>query len=578
MFSSIKWRFTIIYFILIFVALITAGIFIVQAFEDYHLGTVENKLNDLSQLILPKIEALEEFNPNDIQQIIETHQSLGFDEEIYVVNERDQIVASSTETQSNVASNLLDLNLLITAKNGQSKTAIAAIKNYDVRTMDKSMPIRIDEQIVGILFIRYNLDAIYTTLSKTTMIIVRAILLASLFTVFISFLIAKTISEPIEDIARKALLLGEGDFSSKVDVKSDDEIGDLARIFNVLTDKLRYNINEVFKEKNKMETIIEYMNDGLIAIDLEGKIIHINSKARILLKVDENKEIFEQIKEILNIEEILDNQAYVGIQNIQSGESILKIDYLPFEDDTGENIGLVFVIRDITEREKLDRMRKEFVANVSHELKTPLTSIKSYSETLIDDVYDQEITKKFLTVISTEADRMDRLVRDLLQLSNFDASFADVRIENNDWLVLLENILLKLRPSYEVKNQQIDLKKSIEKTIGQFDYDRMEQVIINILSNAIKYTPDNGYIEVELTTDDEFFVIKVIDNGMGIPENELKFIFDRFYRVNKARSRKLGGTGLGLSIAKEIVDLHNGTIIIDSTLNRGTTAIIKVPK
>lgn len=578
MFSSIKWRFTIIYFILIFVALITAGIFIVQAFEDYHLGTVENNLDDLSQLILPKIEALDGFNPDEIQQIVETHQGLGFDEEIYVVNNKDQIVASSTEIQSTTASNILDLNLLIAARNGESETAIAAIKNYDVRTMDRSMPIQIDEKYVGILFIRHNLDAIYTTLSKTTMIIVRAILLASLFTVFISFLIAKTISEPIEDIARKALLLGEGDFSNKVDVKSDDEIGDLARIFNVLTDKLRYNINEVFKEKNKMETIIEYMNDGLIAIDLEGEIIHINSKARILLKIDESKRLFNQINEVLNIDEILENEAYVGIQNIQRGESILKIDYLPFEDDSENNIGLVFVIRDITEREKLDRMRKEFVANVSHELKTPLTSIKSYSETLIDDDYDQEITKKFLNVINSEADRMDRLVRDLLQLSNFDASFADVRIENNDWLVLIENILLKLRPSYEMKNQRVELENHTDETIGQFDYDRMEQVIINILSNAIKYTPENGVIDILLDHDDAFFIIKVIDNGMGIPENELKYIFDRFYRVNKARSRKLGGTGLGLSIAKEIVELHGGVIIIESTLNIGTTAIIKVPK
>jgi two-component system sensor histidine kinase VicK len=194
MFSSIKWRFTIIYFILIFVALITAGIFIVQAFEDYHLGTVEKKLDDLSQLVLPKIEALETFNPEDIQQIIETHQGLGFDEEIYIVNDQDQIIASSTETQSNTASNVLDLSLLISARNGKSETAIAAIKNYDVRTMDLSMPIQMNENFVGILFIRHNLDAIYTTLSKTTMIIVRAILLASFFTVFISFLIAKTIS------------------------------------------------------------------------------------------------------------------------------------------------------------------------------------------------------------------------------------------------------------------------------------------------------------------------------------------------------------------------------------------------
>lgn len=578
MFSSIKWRFTTIYFILIFVALISAGIFIVQAFEDYHLGTVEEKLDDLGRLILPKIESLESLSSENIQNIISTHRELGFEEEIYVVNREDQIIASSSESQSLTASNVLDLGLLIAARNGESRMAIADLNNTEVRSMDKAIPINKSGNYFGILYIRHNLDQIYTTLSKTTMIILRAILITSVFTVMISFIIAKTISEPIEDIAKKALLLGDGDFTHKVDVKSDDEIGDLARIFNVLTDKLRYNINEVFKEKNKMETIIEYMNDGLVAIALTGEIIHINTKAKILLKIDEQSDIYEFINQRLNIKEILASKSYVGIENIQIGESILKVDYLPFEDDQKNNIGLVFVIRDITEREKLDRMRKEFVANVSHELKTPLTSIKSYSETLIDDDYDQEISKKFLKVINSEADRMTRLVRDLLQLSNFDASFANVRIENNDWLVLIENILLKLKPSYEVKNHQVIFNNQLENTIGQFDYDRMEQVIINILSNAIKYTSPGGTIHVLLNEDSEFFIIEIDDNGIGIPSEELSHIFDRFYRVNKARSRKLGGTGLGLSIAKEIIELHEGRIIIDSIYNKGTKAIIKVPK
>jgi two-component system sensor histidine kinase VicK len=462
---------------------------------------------------------------------------------------------------------------LISAKSGKEETMIT-----DIRTMDKSVPIYLNDKFRGILFVRYNLDAMYITLSKTTLIIVRVIVIVTGITIIICFLIAKTISEPIEDISKKILLMSDGNFSNRVEVKSTDEIGDLAMTFNLLTDKLQYNINEVFKEKNKMETIIEYMNDGLIAIDLNKNIIHVNSKARCLLGMDSKLNDVKYINEKLDVDAIISSNELIGIKNIEINETILKIDYLPFKDEEDTEIGLVFVITDITESEKLDRMRKEFVANVSHELKTPLTSIKSYSETLINDDYDNEITKKFLTVINTEADRMTRLVRDLLQLSNFDASFSNRKTEFNDWVILIDTILLKLKPIYLMKNQEVNFNVHLEDTIGEFDYDKMEQVIINVLSNAIKYTQEKGVINIELSDDDRVFLIEVHDNGIGIPEEDLKHIFNRFYRVDKARSRKRGGTGLGLAIAKEIMDMHNGEFIIESIFNEGTKAILKVPK
>ena len=573
MFNSIKWRFTIIYFILIFIALITAGIFIVQAFEEYHLDSIEKKMDDLSSEILPKIENLEDFNTNSIQNIIDSYKRLGFEEDLYIINTDDVVVATSTENVNERGSNLFDLKLLISAKSGKEETMIT-----DIRTMDKSVPIYLNDKFRGILFVRYNLDAMYITLSKTTLIIVRVIVIVTGITIIICFLIAKTISEPIEDISKKILLMSDGNFSNRVEVKSTDEIGDLAMTFNLLTDKLQYNINEVFKEKNKMETIIEYMNDGLIAIDLNKNIIHVNSKARCLLGMDSKLNDVKYINKKLDVDAIISSNELIGIKNIEINETILKIDYLPFKDEEDTEIGLVFVITDITESEKLDRMRKEFVANVSHELKTPLTSIKSYSETLINDDYDNEITKKFLTVINTEADRMTRLVRDLLQLSNFDASFSNRKTEFNDWVILIDTILLKLKPIYLMKNQEVNFNVHLEDTIGEFDYDKMEQVIINVLSNAIKYTQEKGVINIELSDDDRVFLIEVHDNGIGIPEEDLKHIFNRFYRVDKARSRKRGGTGLGLAIAKEIMDMHNGEFIIESIFNEGTKAILKVPK
>jgi len=578
MFNSIKWRFTIIYFILIFIALTFSGIFIVQAFEDYHLSSVEKRLDDLTNVILPEIENLNDLNPKSVQKIISNYKELGFDEEIYMISNEDIIIATSTENISKIASDILDLKLLISAKNGETNTAIAAIKNYDVRTMDKSIPVYIGGEFNGILFIRYNLNAIYLTLSKTTMIIVKAIVIATAFTIIICFLIAKTISEPIEDISRKALLMSDGDFTNRVEVKSNDEIGDLANTFNLLTDKLQFNINEVFKEKNKMETIIEYMNDGLIAVDLNKNIIHMNSRARQFFNINNCAVAIDCINDALDIDSIIENNELIGIKNVKIDSSVFKVDYLPLKDEEENEIGLVFVISDITESEKLDEMRKDFVANVSHELKTPLTSIKSYSETLINDDYDKEITKKFLNVINTEADRMARLVKDLLKLSNFDASFDNVDVKESDWVVLIENILLKLKPIYQVKAQEVGFINFTDYTIGKFDYDKMEQVIINILSNAIKYTQDNGKIVINLKDDLENFIVEIADDGIGIPDEDLENIFNRFYRVDKARSRKLGGTGLGLAIAKEIVEMHRGKLIIKSKLDIGTCATLIVPK
>ncbi len=578
MFNSIKWRFTIIYFILIFIALTFSGIFIVQAFEEYNLSSVEKRLDDLTDVILSEIENLNDLNPKSVQKIISNYKELGFDEEIYMINNEDVIIATSTENINKNASDLLDLQLLISAKNEETRTAIAAIKNYDIRTMDRSLPVYINGKLSGILFIRYNLNEIYLTLSKTTMIIVKAIVIATAFTIVICFIIARTISEPIEDISKKALLMSNGDFSNRVEVKSNDEIGDLATTFNLLTDKLQFNINEVFKEKNKMETIIEYMNDGLIAVDLNKNIIHMNSRARHFLNIDNCDVMLDCINEILDIDSIINNNELIGIKNVKIDQNIFKVDYLPFKDEEENEIGLVFVISDITESEKLEKMRKDFVANVSHELKTPLTSIKSYSETLVNDDYDKEITKKFLNVINTEADRMARLVKDLLKLSNFDASFDNVDIKECDWVVLIENVLLKLKPIYQVKDQQVDFTNFVNDSLGKFDYDKMEQVIINILSNAIKYTEEKGKIIINLKNDLEYFIVEIIDDGIGIPDEDLDNIFNRFYRVDKARSRKLGGTGLGLAIAKEIVEMHNGKLIIKSKLDIGTKATLFVPK
>jgi two-component system sensor histidine kinase VicK len=273
-----------------------------------------------------------------------------------------------------------------------------------------------------------------------------------------------------------------------------------------------------------------------------------------------------------------ESSKWTGSKIVEYRGSTIRINYAPFENVRGIKSGFVFVLQDVTEQEKLDRMRRDFVANVSHELKTPLTSIKSYTETLMDGgIDDPEIRQQFLGVIDSEADRMARLVRDLLQLSTFDARTAHMNLEEHDMLHLIRQCIKKLETAYLPKKQWIKINAQEEILLSIFDYDRMEQVLINVIGNAIKYTHDEGKITIYASKMPREMVIRVCDNGMGIPEKDLARIFERFYRVDKARSRALGGTGLGLSIAQQFVEAHGGTISMESTVDIGTTVTIRLP-
>ena len=256
----------------------------------------------------------------------------------------------------------------------------------------------------------------------------------------------------------------------------------------------------------------------------------------------------------------------------------LQANFAPYKDEKGEKAGIVMVLQDITERQRLDNMRKEFVANVSHELKTPLTSIKSYTETLLEGALDdRELSEHFLEVVNSEADRMARLVRDLLQLSSLDYNQTKWNKRESDLVKIIENSVLKMSMTAKNKNQSLHFITREDALMVYLDTDRIEQVILNILSNALKYTPDNGEIKVFLDKKEQDAIIRIVDNGIGIPKEDIPRLFERFYRVDKARTRELGGTGLGLSIAQQIIEVHQGKIKINSNEGEGTEAVIILP-
>lgn len=351
-----------------------------------------------------------------------------------------------------------------------------------------------------------------------------------------------------------------------------------------------YPLNKFLKSKDdqksteeiEMRKIILHSTEGIIAFNRDGKIALINPAAKKLLKIspEDNtfEDIFKKYDKNINMEKIiyLDNWTSTT-QAVQVDGININILFSPFRDKKDIPAGVIAFIPDIIEHERLDNMRKEFVADVSHELKTPITSIMGYSDTLLDGDYDEKTQKEFLNIIASEARRMAKLVTDLLELSKFDSDRKKVKKESFDLGKLVKESQEKLAIEIKKKNHSVENFVTADVPPVFADKDDIQRVVLNILSNSIKYTPENGVIKIYVGFVYNDAYIKIIDNGIGIPEEDLNRIFERFYRVDKARSREFGGTGLGLSIAKEILDKNGGSIDIKSKIGEGTEVVIKLP-
>ena len=346
--------------------------------------------------------------------------------------------------------------------------------------------------------------------------------------------------------------------------------------------ELKDKLNEVSSRKNQIETILLHMTDGIIAFNIKGEIILINPAAKKFLSISPEDNTFDDIfgkfKLDINTEKVIYLDSWTSTeQRIQVDDQYVKVLFAPFKNEEERPDGVIAVIQDITEHVKLDNMQKELVADVSHELKTPITSIMGYADTLLEGGYDEETQTKFLNVIASESRRMARLVTDLLTLSRYDSNKKKTRKETFDLGDLVKRCQEKLAIEIKKKGHKVTSFVTADVPPVYADKDDIERVVLNILTNSIKYTPDNGEIKIYVGFVYNDAYIKIFDNGIGIPEDDLSRIFERFYRVDKARTREMGGTGLGLSIAKEILDKNGGSIDIKSKVGEGTEAVIRIP-
>ena len=580
MFRSIQWKHVLIYILLILLAVEVVGVFLVQSLEKYHINTLSTRMDNTAELLSGYLERYlypepkyQEINDLDLERMAGPEIAW-----IVILDENATVISTTNTTRFPQGAKLLPQEV-VQSTFGNSARDTRVDSKSQIPYMYLAYPVKSEDEVFGIIYLVSSMENIYKTISDTKKILFVATFLALVITGVLGFALSKTITGPIQEVTKRAVFLAQGDFSQQLEVKSNDEIGKLTDTFNFLTKRLKETLDEISDEKEKIEAILTNMADGVVALNEKGEVIHMNPAAIQMLSLDKDllgENLAKELQDLLNINlsEFLDGPVDTGETLIKTENAILKSIIAPLKRDE-RIVGHILVLQDITKQHKLEAMRKEFVANVSHELRTPLTTIKSYTETLLDGALEEkEISRQFMGVVNNEADRMTRLVNNLLELSRLNNKETRWDTEPIKANLILKDVISKMAVNIKKKGQTLnpDIPESSPEVF--VDRDKIEQVFQNILSNASKYTPQGGEISVKLEQLDNRVKFIFKDSGIGIPQEDIPRIFERFYRVDKTRSRDMGGTGLGLSIAKEIVEAHNGEIDIQSELGKGTQVSI----
>ncbi|MCZ8524063.1 MULTISPECIES: cell wall metabolism sensor histidine kinase WalK [Paenibacillus] len=597
-FQSIQMKLIIIYVLLILIAMQMIGVYFIKTLEDslksdfvknrddqalllaqwvesYMIGTLDNNAENNKEALdrLNKfVNSLFTISKGEIQVISETGEVLTTS----LASNQGVIGSKNTQTEvTRALQGIKDNQRMFTDLDGKRKMIIAK-------------PIGSGVKVLGAVYLISSMDDVYNTLNRINQFLFSGTLIALALTALLGVLLSSTITNPIKALTRQATAVAEGRFDEKVQIMGQDEIGQLGNTFNFMMDRLREALSLNEEEKERLASILSNMNDGLVATDDHGRVIVINRRAKQILQVNEDTTLGMPLGDLLGVaqETMVRTEGSPNksamMEFFHEGEEeplYVKVTYTNIYSKGKGAAGTIAVLQDVTGQEKLEQSRREFVANVSHELRTPLTTIKSYLEALEDGALEEpQLAGKFVSVARGETERMIRLVTDLLQLSRLDSKQAIISKDTADVTELLEETADRF--SFQLEQRMIAIELDVDPAIEEItlDRDRIDQVLDNLISNAIKYTPEGGHIRISARRPDTAVLeLSVQDNGIGIPKKDLSRIFDRFYRVDKARSRSAGGTGLGLSIAREIVKAHGGTIQLESELGQGTQVTFTLP-
>lgn len=575
---SLRKQFIILFIFIQALVLIGLMLYFNHSEKGLYLNQLEENLIHEARLI--KNSGIIDYQSNSFAELDKWVKEIGekIDTRITIINKYGKVIADSDYIPADMDNHLNRPEIQEVLNNQEKGLSIRRSDTLDIDMFYLAIPVEKDAQLIGFIRLSKSLQDINEVIRNN----VRNNLIFFFFMLIITFLLVwkftRDIIYPLGQITRYAGNLAEGNFQERVELgRYSNEIGTLAQMFNFMASQLESKIKQISDEKNRAEAILSNMVDGLIAVDTNYRIRLINPAARKMFQLNEEVKgkrvievlrhhVFEElIQETLQENEIINEELVLQKEE----KKVLRCNFVPILNETGQANGAIVVFNDITELRRLEQLRKDFVGNVSHELRTPLTSIIGYIDTIIEnDIEDVSTIKRFLNIIKTEADRLALLIKDLLDLS---------KLENKNQYVLrpgdLNKIINKVIQIFEEKarKRKINLFKNVEVNLLVYMIsEQIEQVLINLVDNALKYTPEGGQVLIRAYKDKDFVVIEVEDSGIGISKQDQERIFERFYRVDKARSRALGGTGIGLSIVKHIIQNHHSSIEVESELDKGT--------
>ena len=597
-FRSINFKIALVFAMLLVVTLEVVGVIFVRQLETQNLSQFKSQVQ-LQPYVENEISAqLERSNTkkaNDqIADIIGNINNQNITE-IRVIDAKGVIRGTSNNAdRSMVGQKTTDRNVKDVIYNTRSYQQISYNKTNNTRYFISVVPLintsGATNNLTGVVYIRANLESVYQNMNNITLIFVVAALIAITIGLFLAVLIARAITRPIEEMRQRTMQIARGDYSGQVQIYGDDELGQLAAAVNDLSVRVEESQELTESERRRLDSVLGYMTDGVLATDRRGRITIVNEMATDFLNLENDQIVGKSILDILDLRgsvtlrDLLENQD-PEVLDLSTDEQdlILHASFALIQRESGFISGLVCVLHDVTEQQKIDQDRKRFVSNVSHELRTPLTSMKSYIEALVDGAWkDPNVAPNFLKVTQEETDRMMRMINDLLNLSRMDLGTARLDKEYVNLNELFNHILDRfdmILKNGEKSEKNYTIKRDFTRRDiwVEVDTDKIQQVLDNIMNNAIKYSPDGGVITCRLVETHNHVIMSITDQGLGIPKEAISHVFDRFYRVDKARSRAQGGTGLGLAISKEVVQMHGGRIWVESREGEGSTFYISLP-
>ncbi len=595
--QSLQIKIVVIYVLLIIIGMQIIGLFFTNTLEreltdnfkdniSSQVTTIETRIQNLYGEYSDDVDTMR----NELSMVLRDYGNRTEINEVRFVNVDNILVATSSLSNQSLVNARVSMPTTEEAlRTGNPNDEIYFnVDSHNQRVWILNEPVYVDGALVGVIYIASHIESIFLQLEQINNIFIIATGIALVNTILLGFFIARTITKPITDMRNQAIKMSEGDYTSRVKVYSNDEIGELAEGFNILSKRVQEAQANTESEKNRLDSVITHMSDGIIATDRRGRVRVVNDMALYMLGKTEEEVYNQDLMTLVNLQEEMDLEdikkeiSERTITNLAENSrfSSIRISFSAIVKDTGFINGYIAVLHDVTEQEKVDNERREFVANVSHELRTPLTSMRSYIEALQEGAYkDEALATKFLGVTGEETDRMIRLVEDLLQLSRMDNEAEELSKELVDFNSYLNRIIDRFEMSH--KENVTFIRSLPERTLfTEIAIDKMTQVLDNVISNAIKYSNNTDKrVEIKIKQNKLYnrLTLQVKDNGLGIPAGKIDRIFDRFYRVDKGRARKMGGTGLGLAISKEIVEAHDGKIWASSIETEGTSIYINLP-